>query len=124
MPIAPGQVRLDDLLRVCSSEERINHELLKEMLLLFIEENARRVRTAVAAADDGDTKRLRGEVHALKGSAALIGAEYLRDLATDVELRVLSGTLRHPSASARQLRDEYDAVVSTLRALYPDLCGS
>jgi HPt (histidine-containing phosphotransfer) domain-containing protein len=121
MPLTPGQVRLDDLIRVCSSGGQMNHDLLREMLVLFIEENQRRVHAAVRAADEGDTPALRGVMHAVKGSAALIGAEHLRDLAGDCELRIISGTIKDPQVHARQLHDEFTAVVSTLRSLYPDL---
>lgn len=92
--------------------------------MLFIQENGRRVRAAVAAADDGDARALRGAMHAVKGSAALIGAQRLRDLAGDCELRIISGTIKDPQECVRQLSDEYTAVVATLRSLYPDLCPS
>jgi HPt (histidine-containing phosphotransfer) domain-containing protein len=124
MSAAPGQVRLDDLLRVCSSGGQINVDLLKEMLGLFIQENERRIHAALVAAEHGDAPALRGAVHAVKGSAALIGAEHLCDIAGDCELRIISGTIRNPQAYARQLSDEYTAVVSTLKSLYPDLGAS
>ena len=118
---ASGQVRLDDLLRVCSSEDTVNEGLLHEMVLLFIQENGRRIRTLVDAAADGDQEALRHHVHAVKGSAAIVGADLLRQLASDIEAAVISGTLRDASASIRALDAEYEAVVATLRALYPDL---
>ena len=121
MRATPGTVRLDDLLRVCRSGDHVNHELLKEMLVLFIDENARRVRTVIDAASSGNQNDLRGAAHAVKGSAALIGADRLRQLAGDLEVRVFSGAGRNPRAAAEQLRDEYTAVVSTLRTMYPDL---
>jgi HPt (histidine-containing phosphotransfer) domain-containing protein len=93
------------------------------MLVLFIQENDRRVRAAVHAADNGDSRALRGAVHAVKGSAAIIGAEHLRDLAGDCELGIVKGTIGNPQASAQALSEEYDAVVTTLRSLYPDLCA-
>jgi len=124
MATAPGQILLDDLLRVCSSGDQINRELLKEMLLLFIQENARRVRRAVAAADQGDFDTLGCEAHAIKGSAAIVGAGTLRDLAVDLELRILSGSIKNPRLSAKRLSDEFDAVVTNLRQLYPDLCSA
>jgi HPt (histidine-containing phosphotransfer) domain-containing protein len=119
-----GQVRLDDLLGVCRSGDQINYGLLKEMLLLFIEENRRRVDAMLDAAAEGNDAGLRGAAHALKGSAALVGADRLRDLAGDLELGVLSGTSRDPKAAAERLRDEYTAVVATLRTLYPDLVAA
>ncbi len=118
---SPGQVRLDDLLRVCRSGEQINHTLMKEMLGLFIQDNRRRISMALGAAETGNSIELRGAVHALKGSAALIGAEHLRDLAANLEFRVVSGTVKDAHLATRQLEDEYAAVVSTLRTIYPDL---
>jgi hypothetical protein len=47
---------------------------------------------------------LRGAVHALKASAALIGADHLRDLAGDLELRVVSGTANDPERGATSPR--------------------
>jgi HPt (histidine-containing phosphotransfer) domain-containing protein len=123
MRLPTGQVRLDDLLRVCRTGEQIDHELLKEMLMLFISENGHRIVAAVAAAERGNDVELRGAVHALKGSAALIGADHLRDLAGDLEFRVASGTANDPECAAQGLRDEYMAVVSTLRSIYPDLAS-
>jgi HPt (histidine-containing phosphotransfer) domain-containing protein len=117
----PGQVRLDDLLRVCRSGQQINHALMKEMLGLFIQENRRRISAALGAAETGNSVELRGAVHALKGSAALIGAEHLRDLAANLEFRVVSGTVQDVDVATRQLQDEYAAVVSTLQSIYPDL---
>jgi HPt (histidine-containing phosphotransfer) domain-containing protein len=121
MRASPGQVRLDDLLHVCRNGEQVNHQLMKEMLALFIQENRRRIYAALGAARTGDDVELRGAVHALKGSAALIGAEHLRDLAHALEIRVVSGTVKDPQGETRRLHEEYTAVVTTLRAMYPDL---
>jgi len=121
---SPGHVRLDDILRVCSSGGHVNYDLLRELLVLFIQENDRRIQAAMAAADQGDARALCGALHALKGSAGLIGAEHLQNLASEGEARIVSGTLGNLRACARQLSDEYSAVVSTLRTLYPDLCAA
>jgi two-component system sensor histidine kinase/response regulator len=121
MSIDPGRVQLDDLLAVCRAGDHINRELLKEMLALFIEDNRRRVDLAIAAADSGDRLELRSAVHAIKGSAALVGAAHLRDLASDIELRVVQGNVDNVAASTQSLRTEFDAVAATLRSLYPDL---
>ena len=89
--------------------------------MLFITDNGHRIVAALAAAEGGNQNELRGAVHAIKGSAALIGADHLRDLAGDLESRVVSGTVNDPERATQGLRDEYTAVVSTLRSLYPDL---
>lgn len=121
MSVSPGRVHLDDLLTVCRAGDHVNRELLKEMLALFIEDNRRRVDLAIEAAASGDPIGLRSAVHAIKGSAALIGAAHLRDLAGKIEMRVVSGTIRNDGADIATLRNEFDAVVATLRSLYPDL---
>lgn len=121
MHVSPGQVQLDDLLTVCRAGDRLNRALLTEMLSLFIDENHRRIGVAMQAADHGDPVALRSAVHAIKGSAALVGASQLRDLAADIEMRVLGGVVHDFSAATGTLRDEFLAVVDTLRSLYPDL---
>jgi HPt (histidine-containing phosphotransfer) domain-containing protein len=123
MGVPSGQVRLDDLRRVCSTGDEVNHALVQEMLVMFIEDNARRVALAVAAASAGDTLRLRAVMHALKGSAALIGAERLRQLADLWEVAILNGSRDDAEARAREIGDEYTAVVRTLKTLYPDLAA-
>lgn len=121
MHLSPGQVHLDDLLTVCRAGDHLNRALLTEMLSLFIDDNHRRVALAVAAATSGDPVALRSAAHAIKGSAALVGANHLRDLAGNIELRVIGGVVHDFNADTRELEGEFMAVVGTLRSLYPDL---
>ena len=124
MPASPGQVQLHDLLRVCRTGDHVTDALLKEMLGLFIADNGRRIDLARQAARSGDHLALRGAVHAIKGSAALIGATRLRDLAGDLELRVVSGTARNAESATEIMREEFAAVVKTLHSLYPDISAA
>lgn len=112
---------MHDLLRVCHAGDHVNDALLKEMLGLFIADNGRRIDLAQQAAKRGDHLALRGAIHAIKGSAALIGATRLRDLAGDLELRVVSGTARNTESATEIMREEFAAVVKTLHSLYPDI---
>jgi len=97
VPLSTGQVCLDNLLHVCRTGDQIDDGLLREMLMLFIEENRPRIRTALAAAAHGSPLELRGAAHAIKGSAALIGADHLCDLAHDLECCVMSGAVNASS---------------------------
>jgi HPt (histidine-containing phosphotransfer) domain-containing protein len=120
----PGQVRLDDLIQVCRNGNEINDALLKEMLSLFIGENARRVSAAREAARLGQQPELRSVLHALKGSAALVGADRLRYLAADMEDAAVSGIGTDAVAASEELEREFAAVVATLHSLYPDLASA
>jgi HPt (histidine-containing phosphotransfer) domain-containing protein len=117
----PGQVRLDDLIQVCRNGTEINEALLMEMLSLFIGENSRRVDVISDAASHGRPQELRAALHALKGSAALIGADRLRYLAADMEDAVVTASGADPVAASGELAREFSAVVATLQALYPHL---
>ena len=117
----PGQVRLDDLIHVCRNGTEVNHALLMEMLGLFVGENTRRVRAIRDAARLGAHHDLRAALHALKGSAALVGADRLRYLAADMEDDIVNATGADAVAGSTELEREFSAVVATLRSLYPDL---
>jgi len=116
-----GHVRLDDLIQVCRSGDWVDDELLKEMLSLFIHENARRLDAARDAARLADHTQLRGAIHAIKGSAALVGADDLRQLASELEQAVVNGIPLNLLAATEQLQQEFAAVVATLYARYPEL---
>jgi HPt (histidine-containing phosphotransfer) domain-containing protein len=120
----PGQVRLDDLIQVCRTGTAINEALLLEMLGLFIGENARRVDAIRDAARLSRSQELRAALHALKGSAALVGADRLRYLATGMEDDVVNATGADAVAASQELAREFAAVVATLHSLYPNLASA
>lgn len=109
---------------MCRTGAEINDALLKEMLRLFIGENARRVDAIGEAARLANQKDLRAALHALKGSAALLGADRLRFLAAGMEDAVVNATGQDAVAAAEELRREFSAVVATLHSLYPDLASA
>jgi HPt (histidine-containing phosphotransfer) domain-containing protein len=120
----PGQVRLDDLIQVCRNGTEVNHALLMEMLGLFVGENTRRVRAIREAARLGEQHDLRAALHALKGSAALVGADRLRYLAAAMEDDTVNATGADAVAASIELEREFSAVVATLQSLYPDLASA
>ena len=121
MRLAPGCVRLDDVLLVCQTDDGLNAGLLAELLSLFVSENAARINLALRAAAHGDTETYRTAVHAVRGSASLFGADLLQGIARDCEQRAIDGARDGFVADADQLRDEFNAVAATLRERYPDL---
>ena len=120
----PGRVRLDDLIQVCRNGSEINEPLLMEMLGLFIGENGRRVEAIRDAARLDRQHDLRAALHALKGSAALVGADRLRYLAADLEDAVVKSTGGDWVAASSDIAHEFSAVVATLQGLYPKLASA
>jgi HPt (histidine-containing phosphotransfer) domain-containing protein len=121
---SPGQVRLDDLIQVCRNGTEINDALLMEMLGLFIGENSRRVDAIQDAARLDRPHDLRTALHALKGSAAVIGADRLRQLAAAMEDDVVRATGADAVAASAELAREFAAVVATLHTRYPQLASA
>ena len=83
---APGSIDTRNILSVCCEGEVLNRTLLREMLGYFIDENRRRLVTLSHAVDSGERDTLRQTAHALRGSAAMLGAGRLHDLAWGLEL--------------------------------------
>ena len=77
----PGAVDLSNLEAVCQSGETFNTPLLKELVGHFVLQNRRRLDQATNAVTAGNREALRDLAHAVKGSAALLGAGRLHDLA-------------------------------------------
>jgi len=75
---------------------------LKDIIALFIEEAPKRIeqlRQAIAREDAPDAAR---HAHTIKGQAAYLGGERLRDMALDAEESAASGDLATP---VRRLSD-------------------
>ncbi|HYU77950.1 MAG TPA: Hpt domain-containing protein [Vicinamibacterales bacterium] len=88
---------------------------------MFIDDNAQRVQAASESVVRDDPAALRGAVHAIKGSAGLIGAIRLHDLAAELELALVKRRASNLPEAVEELRLEYTAVVRTLRTKYPQL---
>jgi HPt (histidine-containing phosphotransfer) domain-containing protein len=110
----PGSVDTSNIVYVCRGEQGIDQALLREMLGYFIDENRRRVQQAADAAAAGDRDALRQLAHAIRGSAAMIGAGYLHDLASALERDA-------PAAQDDTLRLAVGAMTSELVAVHAAL---
>ena len=120
MRSTPGSIDTSNIVHVCHAEHGIDQALLREMLGYFIDENQRRMDKAAAAIAVDDREALRQIAHAVRGSAAMIGAGRLHDLATSLErdaVAVPQDTLR---ASVMNMSLEFTAVRASLRAQHPD----
>jgi HPt (histidine-containing phosphotransfer) domain-containing protein len=120
MNSSPGSIDTRNLLSVCRSGDAVDHALLREMLGYFINENERRVTTSQQAVVAGDREALRQLAHAMRGSAAMLGAGRLHDLAWSLEMDALSSELQVLARAVNKLRTELDAVVEALRKTHPE----
>jgi HPt (histidine-containing phosphotransfer) domain-containing protein len=116
----PGAIDLSNLEAVCRNGESFNTALLKELVGHFIEQNRRRLDQASDAAETGNREALRDLAHAVKGSASLLGAGRLHELAFDLEHRAEPGELSDLRKAVATLNSEFDAVRASIRTCHPE----
>lgn len=120
MDSTPGSIDTRNLLTVCQAGNTVDHALLREMLGYFIDENERRMVSSQEAVVSGNRESLRHLAHAIRGSAAMLGAGRLHDLAWSLEMDADSSTLPALARAVNKLRLELDAVVASLRRAHPE----
>jgi HPt (histidine-containing phosphotransfer) domain-containing protein len=120
MGSAPGSIDTRNILAVCQTDGVLNRALLREMLGYFIDENERRVIRAQEAVVAGDRQELRQLAHALRGSAAMLGAGHLHDLAWSLEMDCATGDVHELAREVAKIRTEVDAVFDTIRRTHAD----
>jgi HPt (histidine-containing phosphotransfer) domain-containing protein len=119
----PGSVDTTNIVYVCRAPEGVDHDLLREMLTYFIVENGRRMEQAATAAGEGNREAVRQLAHAVRGSAAMIGAGHLHDLATALEHDAESADGTDLRGAVAVMSSEFQAVHATLRAEHPEAVG-
>jgi HPt (histidine-containing phosphotransfer) domain-containing protein len=117
---ASGVVDTSNLLSVCRAGEVVDLSLLRELLGFFIDQNQRRMTEATRAAEIGDREALRDLAHAVRGSAALLGAGRLHDLASALERDPLPHEIHALKSAVAALSGEFAAVLTALRSRHPE----
>jgi HPt (histidine-containing phosphotransfer) domain-containing protein len=120
MDSSPGGIDTRNIVTVCRTGDSLDRALLREMLGYFIDENERRMTTSQHAVVKGDREALRQLAHAMRGSAALVGAGRLHDLAWALEMDALSTELPLLARTVGKMRVELDAVVASLHRAHPE----
>ena len=121
MNSSPGAIDTRNIVSVCRSGDALDHALLREMLGYFIDENERRMTESQHAVVSGDRNALRHLAHAMRGSAAMLGAGRLHDLAWSLEMDAETSELPVLARAVGKLRVELDAVVAALRRTHPEV---
>jgi HPt (histidine-containing phosphotransfer) domain-containing protein len=114
-----GAIDPSDLLAVCRAGSAINHDLLYEILGHFVRQNRDRMAQVMAALEAADRVQVAQLAHAVKGSAAMVGAGHLAHLANRIEVDAADGSPALLVNSVSAMQAEFAAVLQTLRALYP-----
>jgi HPt (histidine-containing phosphotransfer) domain-containing protein len=117
---SPGSIDTRNILSVCHEGEVLNRTLLREMLGYFIDENRRRLVTLNQALEAGERQSFRQTAHALRGSAAMLGAGRLHDLAWGLELDGADSDLQTLQQGVARIEAEFAAVVTALHLAHPD----
>jgi HPt (histidine-containing phosphotransfer) domain-containing protein len=120
MDSAPGSIDTRNIMTVCRAGDALDRGLLREMLGYFIDENERRMTTSQHAVVRGDRESLRHLAHAIRGSATLVGAGRLHDLAWALEMDATDSELQLLARAVGKLRIELDAVVAALHKAHPE----
>jgi HPt (histidine-containing phosphotransfer) domain-containing protein len=89
-------------------------KLLRELVRIFLDNSPIRVGQIRAAVDGGDIKDAERAAHSLKSSAANLGAERLRALASEVERTASSADLEATRDRLGELEGAWKRVVSAL----------
>ncbi len=116
---SPGAIDTSNVISVCRDGEILNRALLREMLDYFVTENERRMATLAEAVAAGQRKVVRDTAHAITGSAAMLGAGRLHDLAWSLEMDA-EDDLSTLLTAVNTLHTEFGAVVASIHAAHPE----
>jgi two-component system, sensor histidine kinase and response regulator len=94
-------------------------DILEEILRMFLEQGGERMALVESALARGDVKDLEREAHGLKGAAATLGMEELRQASHAVERLGAAGRLEEAGAGVTEMRAAMDAALAAVRAELP-----
>jgi HPt (histidine-containing phosphotransfer) domain-containing protein len=94
-----------------------DEELVADVIRLYLDDYPGRVAAIASAIQAGDSGRLRGAAHALKGSAGAISASRVVDAARALEAIGEAGDLGPADQRFATLVSEVEQLAAVLRAL-------
>lgn len=111
---APTIIDWPQLLMLRDLQDPGEPDVVAELIAMFLADSAERMSRVQEAARAGDVRAIGLEAHALKGSAALLGAEHLRLAAGEVEARARTDGMEAMGPPVDMMRLSLE---TTLRAL-------
>ncbi len=94
-------------------------DFLRRLFEVFQTEEPRRVDALDAAASTGDLEMVRYLAHSLKGAAATLGMERVRDACRELEMAAKAGENAGFGPCLARIRAEMDAVYAVIRENMP-----
>ena len=85
-------------------------EAVAEVISVFQSDTQARIRTLHPALAAGDAARLRAQAHAIKGSAAQVGARQVAEISREIEVAAVAGDLGRVAGLLPALESEFSAV--------------
>ena len=90
-----------------------DEELLQELIAIFKDSSASDIAILTQAVEKGDAAEARGASHSIKGAAASLGLEAIRDVAMVIEKDCREGSL----VVAREKLPQLETLLTQLREL-------
>ena len=94
---------------------RGNRDFLKKLFAVFVEQQPRKLDEMHQAIADGDLKEVAFMAHTLKGGAATMGAEVLKDRAFEVEMAAKAGDAELAGREAMAMISELRETILAMR---------
>jgi CheY-like chemotaxis protein/HPt (histidine-containing phosphotransfer) domain-containing protein len=91
-------------------------ELMQEVVRTFLDDLPQQIDALGTMIAKGDSKGAERQAHTIKGAAATVGANALRDLAWELEKRARAGALASLTPDVPALREGFARVRSTMMA--------
>lgn len=93
---------------------------VQRLFSVFIAEEPKRVEQIRTALAERDTDQLAYLTHSLKGSAATMGAEQLRESCLALELAAREGDVARSDACFEELEERIDEVYAFMKSRLPE----
>ncbi len=91
-----------------------DEELLQELIMIFKDSSASDLAILIQAVEKGNLTEAGGASHSIKGAAASLGLEAIRDVAQLIEKDCREGSL----AVAREKLPQLETLLAQMRELY------
>ena len=98
-----------------------DHELLLELIDLFLEDTPQRIQTMIAALEKSDAEEIERRAHSLKSAAANLSATALEEVAQKIEDFSAQSDLASVAGILGRFKREFETLKTALAALQKDL---
>ncbi len=116
----PDEINWDEALENVGGDDN----LLRELVVLFLDDTPNLFSVAVDASKQGDAKKLCGAIHPVRGSMLFLNPKTAIDLAEKVEQHSAEGNIAQAKALMEELKIHFAAVCASLNSYLSRTDGS